>query len=66
MSESKQVPIAPQAALNEYAALNEFQRNRNLLLAQQVHELSATVDVLCAELAETRAALEAELNKDGA
>ena len=44
------VPIAPQAALNEYAALVEHYRNRNLLLAQQVHELGATVEILRGQL----------------
>ena len=44
------LPIAPQAALNEYAAMNEFLRNRNLLLAQQLHELTATIEALQAEL----------------
>ena len=48
MSEQK-ISIAPQAALNEYAALVEHYRNRNLVLAQQVHELTATVEALRAE-----------------
>ena len=48
MSEQK-IAIAPQAALNEYAALVEHYRNRNLFLAQQVHELTATIEQLRAE-----------------
>ncbi|UXN62920.1 hypothetical protein N8E89_09345 [Phyllobacterium sp. A18/5-2] len=66
MSESKQVQIAPQAALNEYAALVDYYRNRNLQLAQAIHELSGTVEVLNAELASVQSALDAELNKESA
>lgn len=43
------VPIAPQAALNETVAMNQYLLNRNLLLAQQVHELTSTVEALRAE-----------------
>ena len=43
------VSIAPQAALNETVAMNQYLLNRNLLLAQQVHELSATIEVLRAQ-----------------
>ncbi len=48
------VPIAPQAALNEYAELNSYYWNRVLLLAQQVHELTATIEVLRAENKESK------------
>lgn len=66
MSDSKQVQIAPQAALNEYAALVDYYRNRNLQLAQVIHELSGTVEQLRAEFAETTAAFNAELeSKEG-
>jgi hypothetical protein len=53
---SDKITIAPQAALNEYAAMNEFLRNRNLTLAQAIHELTATVEQLRIE----NAALNAE------
>lgn len=60
MSEQK-ITIAPQAALNEYGALVEHYRNRNLTLAQAIHELSATVEQLRTE----NAALN-EFNKEPA
>ena len=44
------VSIAPQAALNETVAMNQYLLNRNLLLAQQVHELGATVEALRAQI----------------
>lgn len=64
MSEPQTVQIAPQAALNEYAALSTYYRDRNLSLAQAIHDLSATVETLRSQLAEAEAALEAELSKE--
>lgn len=36
--------ITPQAALNEYAALSEYYRQRNLVLAQQLQDMTATAE----------------------
>ncbi|UGX87135.1 hypothetical protein [Phyllobacterium meliloti] len=44
------IDIAPQAALNEYAALKSFYENRTLVLAQQIHELTGTVEALRLDL----------------
>ncbi|MEI4482245.1 MULTISPECIES: hypothetical protein [unclassified Phyllobacterium] len=60
-NEDGKVAIAPQAALNEYAAIKGFYENRVLVLAQQVHELSGTVEVLRQQLADANTALEHEL-----
>lgn len=45
------VQIDPMAAAGEYAALNEFYKNRNLLLAHEISGLRAQNDALIAELA---------------
>jgi hypothetical protein len=63
MSEDTRVQIAPQAALNEYAAIKSFYENRVLFLAQQVHELSATVAALRDELSEISAVSKSEQPK---
>lgn len=46
------VQIDPMAALGETQALVDFYRNRNLLLANEVHALRATVAELQARVAE--------------
>lgn len=53
------VQIDPMAALGETQALVDFYRNRNLLLANEVHALRSTVAELqarAAEAAESEAA----------
>lgn len=50
-SQPSRVTIDPVAAAGEYAALNEFYRNRNLLLANEISSLRAQNDALIAELA---------------
>lgn len=47
------VQIDPIAALGETQALVDFYRNRNLLLANEVHALRGTVAELQARIAET-------------
>lgn len=49
------VQIDPMAALGETQALVDFYRNRNLLLANEVHALRGTVAELQARLAEHEA-----------
>jgi hypothetical protein len=61
MSAPSSVTIHPQAALNEYASLKAYYENRTMLLAQQVHELTSTVEVLRQNLADAESALAAEL-----
>ena len=47
------VQIDPIAALGETQALVDFYRNRNLLLANELHALRGTVAELQARIAET-------------
>lgn len=60
-NEDGKVAISAQAALNETTWLKDQLLNRNLLLAQAVHELSGTVEALRKELADVNTALEHEL-----
>jgi len=56
---SEMMQIDPRAALVEQIALCEHYRNRNLVLAQQVHELAATVEAQRLEIERLQPAPEA-------
>ncbi len=62
-NEDGKVAISAQAALNETTWFKDQLLNRNLLLAQAVHELTATVEVLRKQLDEANTALEFELSE---
>ncbi|WP_457299177.1 hypothetical protein [Phyllobacterium sp. P5_D12] len=51
---SERIQIAPEAALNEAMALNEFYRNRSLVLAQEIQRLNGELQIAVTGLAEVR------------
>lgn len=58
------VTISPQAALNEYADRCRYFENRNLLLAQQVHDLTLTLELVTKERDSLKASVKAEIAKN--
>ncbi len=65
-AQPSRVQIDPMAAATEAMALNEFYKNRNLLLANEVAGLRAQVDTLVGEIASRDAAIvsSAAIKKD--
>ena len=61
--EGARVQIDPMAAAGEYAALNEFYKNRCLLLANELAQMRNHAATLEQHLAEVRAELDA--SKEG-
>lgn len=64
VAENGKVTISPQAALNEYVARSGFLENRNFLLAQQVHDLTQTLELVTKERDSLKASVKAEIAKN--
>ena len=56
MTDTKTLRIEPMAALREAAALNDWYRQRVMVLANEAHGLAAENEALRKELAEIKAA----------
>lgn len=63
---SDRIQIAPMAALNEQLALVEFYKNRTLVLANQVHELTAALEQAQATIQQLRPAEAADAESGAA
>jgi uncharacterized small protein (DUF1192 family) len=57
MSDTQKVQVAPMAALTEALALSEFYRNRCLILANAVHEMTEAMQAQQAEIERLKAAM---------